>query len=91
MRQNPRDLVHMRHVMDGPCRQQFGERHRAQRRVTAPECELLRLDGERLQRNKILCAEVGELVQELGQRFSCTVAELRCAVKLFTIARLAVL
>src|ERR1700689_2607086 len=28
MRQNPRDLVHVRHVMDGPGRQQFSERHR---------------------------------------------------------------
>src|SRR5258708_6767119 len=86
-----RYLMQMREVMNGPCRQEFGERHRSKFRMHSVARQVFRLQIQCLERSQILFTQASELVEELLERLALTLFYLRQAVKGIEGPRFAVL
>ncbi len=76
-----RYLMQMREVMNSPCRQEFGERHRSQFWMRSVAGQVLRLQIQSFDCSQILFTQAGELVEELLERLALTLFYLRQAVK----------
>src|SRR6266436_6937358 len=73
--------MQMREVMNSPCRQEFGERHRSKFRMHSVAGQVLRVQIQCRERSQILFTQASELVQELLERLALTLFYLRQAVK----------
>lgn len=67
-------------VVHGSRRQESAERHRSQFWMHSMAGQIVRLKVQCLQCGQILCAQAGELVEELLDRFTLTLFHLRKAV-----------
>lgn len=75
------DLQNVRQIVRGPRRHKLSNGYRAQRRVPPAQFQLRRRQVRRPQAVDTVIAGISEFVQQGGERFLVSVAELRLAIE----------
>src|SRR6516164_3100902 len=88
--EDARDLVQMGHVVSRPGREQLRHGNRAERGMQSAALEIARLQVYGANRGQVFSAQLGELVEQLRQRFSLALADLGEAVEWLEGLRIAV-
>src|SRR5437868_2775173 len=86
---DPRQLMQMSEVVNGPCREQLRKRDHPQRRMQSASRQVFRLQSQGLQCRQTLVAHSSEFIQKLVQRLALTLLNLRKAIKRIKGSRLA--
>jgi hypothetical protein len=81
MGHDPRELMEMCEIVDGPGGEELRQGHDSQFRMRSSPAQVFGLQIQCLECRQVLAAEAGEIVQQLLKRFALTLLRLRETIK----------